>query len=145
MADVSDVQIEEAYNEVRADNNDTSYAVIGYQGTSSKIVLQHKGSGDWNEFVSHFKDNEVQYGYARLITDQERRSSKFVLVAWVGSNVSVIRKGKSSVHKASVKEKWKEFAVEKLADNHDDLNEQTILQQVVSAGGANYGTGSRRD
>jgi len=80
-----------------------------------------------------------------LITDHERKSSKFVLVAWVGSGVGVIKKGKISVHKASVKEKWKEFAVEKLADNIADLEEKAVLEQVIKAGGANYGTGSRRD
>jgi len=144
MADASQQAIEDSYNDVRSDHTPTTYSVIGYEGNSNKLVVQHTGQGDWNEFTSHFKDNEAQYGYARLITDQERKSSKFVFVAWVGSGVSVLKKGKISVHKASVKEKWKEFAVEKLADNIGDLEESEVLQQVIKAGGANYGTGKAR-
>ncbi len=40
-----------AYNEVRADDNDTNYAVFKYDG--AKIVLSEKGT-DYDAFLAHF-------------------------------------------------------------------------------------------
>jgi len=54
-------------------------------------------------------------------------------------------KAKVSVHKATLKEVVRDFAVEIQAEEHVDLDEDTVMGQVRKAGGADYGTGHVRE
>jgi len=147
MAQV-DSAVGKAYNDVRTDSNPAQWAVFGYENAGKgKINVQATGSGDWSEFASHFKDNESQYGYIRFQIaadkDSETKRAKFVFVSWVGTSVGRLQRGKVSVHKASVKEVVRDFAVEVHAEEREELDYERVLAQVIKAGGANYGTGSR--
>jgi len=75
--------------------------------------------------------------------DSESKRAKFVFVSWVGTGVGALAKAKVSVHKANVKEVIRDYAVEVHAEERDDINEDRVLERVIKAGGANYGTGKR--
>ena len=78
---------------------------------------------------------------SRVITLQQR--AKFVLVAWTPDDAPVLRKARMSVHRASVKEIWRDFSYELCASDQSELDEQKVKDTVVKAGGANYmGQGS---
>eukprot|EP01102_Stenamoeba_stenopodia_P020302 TRINITY_DN7858_c0_g1_i1.p2 TRINITY_DN7858_c0_g1~~TRINITY_DN7858_c0_g1_i1.p2 ORF type:complete len:146 (+),score=33.10 TRINITY_DN7858_c0_g1_i1:85-522(+) len=145
MADVSDPSLAAAYQDVRKDSTPTTWAVFGYAGKSNKVVLQGSGSGGWDEFVSHFKDEEAQYGFYRFTTgDSESKRAKFVFVAWVGSGVGRLVRARVSVHKANVKEVIRDYAAEVHAESREELDEDKVRDKVVKAGGAAYGTGVRQ-
>jgi len=145
MVDVSDSALGQAYADVRSDSNPTTYAVFGYNGPK-KISLQATGSGDFNEFASKFDDRQAQFGYLRVTTgDSESKRAKFVFVSWVGTGVGALARAKVSVHKANVKEVVRDYAVELHAEAREELSEDRVLELVVKAGGANYGSGARRD
>ncbi|KAJ8302625.1 hypothetical protein KUTeg_019021 [Tegillarca granosa] len=75
--------------------------------------------------------------------DELSRRSKFALIAWIGQNVSAIKKARMSTDKAFVKEVIRNFAVELQFNELEELDEDSIKTEVMKAGGANYGTGSR--
>ena len=128
----------DAYNAVRSDSDPTNWAYLKYTGSNS-IGVGGTGAGGLNELASHFADNDAGYGYLRVTTgDNESKRAKFVLIAWCPDNAPIMRKAKVSVHKADVKAVFKEFALEVLASDRGDLNEEKITADVIKAGGANY-------
>jgi len=143
MADVTDPALAQAYNDVRNDKVATTWAVFGYS-TDKKIGLQGTGSGGWDEFINNFLDDQCQFGFARIITgDEESKRAKFVFISWVGVNVGALKRGKVSVHKASVKEVVRDYAAEVHAEDRDAIEENKVRDIVIKAGGANYGSGGR--
>lgn len=133
--------IRNAYEEVRQDGSDTNWCVLKYDG--NKVILHAKGS-EFSEFRSNFADDERAFGFLRVTTgDELSRRSKFALIAWIGQNVSAIKKARMSTDKAFVKEVIRNFAVELQFNELEELDEDSIKTEVMKAGGANYGTGSR--
>jgi len=123
----------------------TSWAVFGYAQGGKKIILQASGSGNWEEFTNTLKQDQVQFGFVRMVSDPETNRIKFVFISWIGNAVSVLMKAKVSVHKASVKEIVRDFAVEMHAEDLSELEYGTVHSKIVKAGGANYGTGATRE
>eukprot|EP01101_Sappina_pedata_P007109 TRINITY_DN36_c0_g1_i1.p2 TRINITY_DN36_c0_g1~~TRINITY_DN36_c0_g1_i1.p2 ORF type:complete len:168 (-),score=92.50 TRINITY_DN36_c0_g1_i1:121-555(-) len=143
MCDVSDPAIAQAYQDIRSDANPTNWVVLEY---SSKVALKVKatGSGGFDEFQSNFEDDKAQFGFLRVTTgDSESKRSKFAFVSWVGSGVGALARAKCSVHKADVKTIFRDYAAELHAEAREELDEQIIMDKIVKAGGANYGTGAR--
>jgi len=137
MCDVSNSELAATYQEVRNDSNDTNWCLFGYEGNA--IVVQGKGSGDLEELKGSLAEDQVQYGYLRVISgDSESKRAKFVFISWVGERVSPLKRAKVSVHKASVKQVIQSYAVEVHAEKPDELNPDEVLAKVRKAGGADY-------
>jgi len=138
MANVSDPAIAQAYADVRSDASETTWVVLKYVDKNT-IGVAATGAGTVDDLKAHLPQGDVGYAYLRVTTgDNESKRAKFVLVAWVPDDAPVLRKAKQSVHKADVKSIFKEFALEVLAAEADELNHDKIVAQVVKAGGANY-------
>jgi hypothetical protein len=143
MADVSDPQIKDAYNDVRNDKTDTNWAVFKYEG-KKKIVFAGKGTGDLSELADQFNDNEAAFAFLRVTTgDEESKRAKFVLVSWCGEQVGSLARANMSVHKASVKEICRDFALERHYTDKGEVDAAALLVDVTKAGGAAYGSGQR--
>jgi len=56
-----------------------------------------------------------------------------------------LAKAKQSVEKSAVKEVVRNYAVEIHYTERTEINEERLTKQVISAGGANYGTGGSRN
>jgi len=144
MVDVTDAALAQAYNDVRNDKVATTWCVFGYQG-AKKIVLYAQGQGDWNEMTSTLKDDACQFAFVRVTTgDEESKRAKFVFVSWVGKQVGALQRAKVSVHKANIKEVVRDYAAEIHAEDRSEIEEDKVMQIVIKAGGANYGTGSAK-
>jgi len=130
-----------AYEDVRSDASQTSWLTLSYDGRN--IVLNAIGS-DYEEFKSKFTEADRLYGFVRVNTgDEMSRRVKFVLITWVGPTVGALNRAKMSTDKMVVKNVIKNFAIEVLANEMDQLEESSILDSLRKAGGANYGTGVR--
>ncbi|XP_061724231.1 coactosin-like protein isoform X1 [Cydia pomonella] len=133
--------IRAAYEDVRADGSPTEWAVFKFEGT--RIVCSARGS-DFTEFRTHFKDDERAFGYLRLqMGDEMSKRKKFLLVTWVGPNVSVINRAKMSTDKAIIKDIISNFAVELQLESQAEIDIDQFKDALNRAGGANYGTGIR--
>merc|ERR1712032_1371646 len=109
----------------------------------NKLEVTAKGS-QFNEFKSRFNSDDRGFGYIKIMTgDEMSKRSKFVMVTWVGSNVSVMKKAKMSTDKALMKDIIQNLSVEMQCENVNEITEDRFKTEVIRAGGANYGTGVR--
>ncbi|KAG8775286.1 hypothetical protein FRB91_011450 [Serendipita sp. 411] len=141
MADVSDPEIANAYEQVRNDRAEINWLLIDYEGPrSDKLKLTATGNGGLEELKEHLSDDNASFAYVRVAysNDRESQREKFVLVVWIGENVKVMRKAKISVHSADVKTVLRTFSIEVAAKDKDDLKEEPIVVRLRKAGGASY-------
>ncbi|OWR55749.1 coactosin-like protein isoform X1 [Danaus plexippus] len=133
--------IRAAYEDVRSDSSPTEWAVFKFEGT--RIVCAARG-GDFSEFRTHFADDERAFGYLRMqMGDEMSKRKKFMLMTWVGPNVSVINRAKMSTDKAIIKDIISNFAVELQLESQSEIDIDQFKEALNRAGGANYGTGIR--
>lgn len=133
--------IKEAYIEVMSDGNGIEWATFIFK--DNKLEVTAKGS-QFNEFKSQFNSDDRGFGYIKIMTgDEMSKRSKFVMVTWVGSNVSVMKKAKMSTDKALMKDIIQNLSVEMQCENVNEITEDRFKTEVIRAGGANYGTGVR--
>ena len=141
MTSIDKEGIRNAYTEVRDDKTDCNWAVFKYDG--SQVMVAAKGQ-TFDDFKSQFGDDERAFAYIRLQTgDEMSKRSKFLMVTWVGTGVSPIKKAKMSTDKALVKEILADFSVELTLESAHELDHEAFLTELIKAGGANYGTGVR--
>jgi hypothetical protein len=74
----------------------------------------------------------VQYGFFKVTftANDDTKRTKFVLVSWSGEKASVLRRGKVSVHKASIKSIIKDYAVEVATASIEDLTEENFITKI---------------
>eukprot|EP00047_Mylnosiga_fluctuans_P001511 m.220674 g.220674 ORF g.220674 m.220674 type:complete len:143 (+) comp10431_c0_seq1:56-484(+) len=141
MSVVDKEQMQELYDLIRNDKQPIAWAVFKYEG---KNIVPGATGETYEEFLTHFKDDQRLYGFVRVNTGDEMSiRSKFVLITWVGKAVKAVLRAQVSTDKAFVKGVIKSYAKEILADNLDEIQLDIVLEQVRSVGGANYGTGVR--
>ncbi|XP_040894349.1 coactosin-like protein [Toxotes jaculatrix] len=126
----------EAYNQVRDDNTETSWAVFKYEG--SMIVPAGLGT-DYEEFKRMCTDDARLFGFLRITTgDAMSKRAKFTLITWIGENISGLQRAKISTDKTLVKEIVQNFAKEFMISDPRELDEDYIRTELKKAGGANY-------
>eukprot|EP00730_Choanoeca_flexa_P016860 TRINITY_DN8048_c0_g1_i1.p1 TRINITY_DN8048_c0_g1~~TRINITY_DN8048_c0_g1_i1.p1 ORF type:complete len:142 (+),score=37.07 TRINITY_DN8048_c0_g1_i1:185-610(+) len=132
----------EAYEDIRKDDTPTNWVAFGYD---DKLITVKATGTEYSEFLEQLADDVRIYGFVRFETgDELSKRAKFALVTWVGPRVSVLKKAKVSTDKAEVKRVVQSYAKEILADTKDELDYDTVLEQIKATGGANYGTGVRK-
>jgi len=141
MADVTDPEIQDAYQDVRSDKTDTNWVLLDYEtDRSDKLVVTQTGTGGLAELREILQDSRASFAYARVVysNDKESQREKFVLITWIGPKCKIMRKGKISVHAADVKTVLRVYAIEVAAEKKEDLNEEPIVIRLRKAGGASY-------
>ncbi|KAG1812384.1 hypothetical protein EV424DRAFT_1473586 [Suillus variegatus] len=141
MADLSDPQIDEAYQDVRSDKSDTNWLLLDYESDrSDKLRVTQTGTGGLAELRDALGDSKASYAYVRVTfsNDKESQREKFILVVWIGPGCKVMRKAKISVHAADVKQVLRVYSIEVPAREKEDLKEDPIVVKLRKAGGASY-------
>jgi len=134
--------IRRAYDDVRSDTSETEWAVFKFdEGNRLGVTATGK---EFADFKNHFENDDRGFGYIRIKTgDEMSKRAKFVLVTWVGQNVSVMKKAKMSTDKALMKDIIQNMSVELQLENHGEFSADHFKMQVDKASGARYGTGVR--
>jgi len=141
MADVSDEQIQEAYQDVRSDKTDTNWVLLDYEtDKSNKLTVTQTGTGGLAELREVLQESRASFAYARVSysNDKESQREKFILIVWIGPQCKIMRKAKISVHTADVKTVLRVYSIEVAAEKKEDLNEEPIVKRLRKAGGASY-------
>merc|ERR1712232_464244 len=133
-----DQSVRDAYEDVRNDNSETTWATFKYDGNT--ISVDQTGGGNGLQGIQgQFSDDARAYAFVRVTTgDEESKRAKFVFISWCGESVGALKKARMSVEKANVKEVIRDFAIEVHATEADEIVEDVILPRVIKAGGANY-------
>eukprot|EP00163_Fabomonas_tropica_P032464 TRINITY_DN8154_c0_g1_i2.p1 TRINITY_DN8154_c0_g1~~TRINITY_DN8154_c0_g1_i2.p1 ORF type:complete len:152 (-),score=53.17 TRINITY_DN8154_c0_g1_i2:210-665(-) len=143
MAEVDD-SVKTSWDEVCADNSETTWALWGSPDDSNKsFTLIESGSGGLSELKGKLDDSKVQFaGFRCTAVDSaagvgaERRSPKFVFVAWVGPNVGALKKAKASFARQAVNNAIMGVHLSVDASDADDLTEEAIEKTIIDNAGA---------
>jgi len=138
--DISSPAIKEAYEQVRDDEAPTNWMLMGYGSNKKALELYGSGTGGLEEFATKLKEDEVTYGYVRVIYGDSQRS-KFVFVTYVPEGLSGMNKAKANMHKPAVIAFVQYMHIEVYASTTAELDEPLIQAKLKAAAGANYGTG----
>lgn len=134
--------IRDAYNQVMDDHTETNWAVFKFD-ESNRLIVSGTGA-DVTLFKGQFGPDDKGFGYVKIQTgDEMSKRSRFVLVTWIGANISVMKKAKMSTDKLVVKEIIQNLSVEIQTENAHELSYDHLKSEVDKAGGARYGTGVR--
>ncbi|KAJ7365089.1 Coactosin-like protein [Desmophyllum pertusum] len=134
--------IRDAYEDVRNDGTETTWAVFNYPDEGKEIAFKESGD-DYSEFLALLHDDMRAYAYVRVETgDDLSRRAKFAFITWIGRSVRPLKKAKVSTDKAFVKQIITQFGKEILADEKDELRYERVKTVLEKASGANYGTGA---
>jgi len=129
-----------AWQEVRADNSETDWLLLGY-GTSKKTLqLYGRGSGGVTDFLEGLR-NEVQYGYLRVGYGENNRA-KFVFVVYVPDGLSGMAKAKANMHKPHVDSFLKYYHIQLNITTPEELTDDVIQAKLKAAAGVHYGVGA---
>ncbi|KAG8228662.1 hypothetical protein J437_LFUL008899 [Ladona fulva] len=116
-------------------------AVFKFDG--NRIIVSGTGT-DFEDFKVQFGEDDRAFGYLRIqMGDEMSKRKKFLFLTWVGPSVGVIKRAKMSTDKAMVKEVIANFAVELQIETMAEFDVTYFKEQLMRAGGANYGTGVR--
>lgn len=136
MSPIDKEACREAYNEVRDDNTDTTWAAFKYE--NKKIVPAGQGR-DYEDFKKMCTDDARLFAFVRITTgDAMSKRAKFTFITWVGKNISGLQLAKISIDKAVVKDIVQNFAKEFMFSDLKDLDEENLRNELKKAGGANY-------
>ncbi|KAK8899793.1 Coactosin-like protein [Tritrichomonas musculus] len=141
MSDCSSPDIQEAYQAVRNDSDETNWFLITYEEGSNnkKWCLAGRGTGGLEELRSHITPDFIGYGYLRVIAgDDMSKRPKFVFIKYLSKGLKMTTKALMNVHRGDVEKVINQCNVSIEAESLDELTEEEILDRVKRAGGANY-------
>jgi len=127
-----------AIRAVRADNDETDWLLIGYEGTgnSKELKLIAKGADGLEELLGHFVEDQVLYAlYRTTDTIDNTVAVKFVFIIWVGEKVAVTRKARITTHKGEITAFIGQYHVDLNCSNLHEVNDDIIRDLVQRAGG----------
>ncbi|TID13418.1 hypothetical protein E2P81_ATG11641 [Venturia nashicola] len=144
MSGADSQEIQDAYNKVRDDKDETNWLLISYAAPKGDaLTLTATGTGGLEDLKSHLDDSQAQYAYVRIeyANDTESTRVKFALIIWIGENTGVMRKAKVSIQSGGVKKVLHHHSVQVDAHTKGDLEEKDIVVRLRKAGGADYNGG----
>lgn len=128
--------IQDAYNKVVRGDPAASYVVYSVS-RSATLDVSETGTGDLDEFLSHFSDGSVQFGLSRVIVPGSD-VSKNVLLGWCPDNAPAKARMSFASNFADVARSLSGYHIQITARDQDDLDAEDILHRVGAAAGARY-------
>lgn len=125
---------------VRADADDTAFAVFGYESATSDVLCLKGVGTDLEGLRSLLTDDGIYYALYRTTDRYDGHLTvKFVYIYFVGERVKIMRKAKVATHQGAAKDfiGQNHCAVE--ATQLDEVTEDEIKRKVqFAAGTANH-------
>jgi len=127
----------QAYQQVQDNNDDTDWALYGYEGTTQVLKVVGTGDGGIDEMAEDLSTGKMMYAYCR-VTDPNTSLPKYVLVHWTGESVPENLKLKYTSHLKDVQAFLKTIHILVPARDEGDIDAEAIIKKVAKSSGANY-------
>ncbi|EGC30383.1 hypothetical protein DICPUDRAFT_41497, partial [Dictyostelium purpureum] len=134
--DLSDSTLRDAWCDIRDDDTETNWMLLGYGSYKKTLQLYGTGSGGLKEMIKNLKE-EVMYGYLRTVYGDSDRA-KFVFITYVPDSLSGIAKAKANMHKPHVDRFFKYNHAQFQVMSIDEISEEIVHAKLKAASGANY-------
>ena len=110
--------------------------LFGYQGESNVVDLVGVGEGGIEALKSQLQPESINYGLVRVYDFYDgHRTTKFVLILWVGERVKIMRKARITTHKGALVEFIGQHHTDISCANLGEINEEIIMTAVKNASG----------
>lgn len=134
MASCSD-DINVAYREVAQPSNANDYAIFGYGAGNNDLVLVAKGTGGPEAVAGQLHDDQCYFGVFRFTYEADEagmkaKRTKIALWSFHGPNVSVLKRARTSVHKAAIKDICRDFALETHVEEKGDFTRDHFVEAI---------------
>ena len=111
------------------DNESDTWCLVTFQ--EDELKLSKKGK-DYAKLVELLGPDDMSFAYAKLnIGDEVTRKDKFILIVWVGSGISAVKKGRMMVPRATIDEIFSQRAKVLEASEPEDLDKAAIISDLV--------------
>ena len=133
-------RIEQARDYVRDSQNTSQVWALMTVTSDSTLKLARKGK-EYEELFEYLGESDMSFAYVKIITgDEVSRREKFVLITWVGPQVSPVKKGKMLLPRAEIDKIFEQRAKVIEAVDLSELDYKKVTEILVKAGGADYGS-----
>lgn len=133
---VEDANFDECIRSVRADTTEDNYVLVGHVDHNPNQLTVVQVGQNVEDLQGLMDDSQVMYAFARYQSTFDMSSTiKFVYIHWLGDKVPFVKKGKFGVVHGSVQEKFNPYHLMIEANSVDELNTDTILQQLEENSG----------
>ncbi|GFO14646.1 drebrin-like protein [Plakobranchus ocellatus] len=126
-----------AYHQVLDDNDDTDWALFGYEGQNPVLKVVETGNGGVEEMSDDLNSGKMLYAFCR-VQDPNTSLNKYVLIHWTGEGVPENLKLKFTSHLRDVQGFLKGIHITYPARCEEDIDLDDILKKVAKSSGANY-------
>jgi len=123
--------------EVRNDNVDTDWCLVGYEGKKGNVLVPlGKGNGGLAEMVGLLEDDMVGYGLLRKTEKfDESLTVKFVHVVFTGENINRMHRARLGTHKGEVTQLFSPYHVDFQATEKSELSDEVLQRKIGEASG----------
>ncbi|KAJ1679889.1 actin binding protein [Spiromyces aspiralis] len=113
-----------------------SWALYGL-GRNLSLRVENQSNAPLEDLLEEFDESKIQYAFAR-VTDPNTKLPKFIFLSWCGNGVPVVYRGIFGTQMNDVRKVLGSYHVEITARTNDDLDVNSIMQQIERSSGANY-------
>lgn len=131
--------VEMAVRDVRADDSDTNWLLINYEGRGNgELALRDLGNDGLEGMLAAMPEGKVSFGLLRYEAgDHESRRIKFVGLTYIAPGTPPLAKARVSMQKDACEKVFGQLHVQMLSDDLADLAPDKVASKAgVAAGGA---------
>jgi len=144
--DLSDQSLKQSWDSLTEKDGKTNWILFTFENEKSiRLVASGNGGGGLDELKANLKDDQIHYGAFRVIGVDNRdttvsRRPKFIWFTWIGKNLSVLKKARTSTQKPDMAKFFQSAQMNLELSGQDDLTKNEIGKRLLASGGAHKPT-----
>ena len=115
--------MQKAWKSVLDPNDDTNWALFGYEGNTFDLKLIGSGEDGVEELSEDLNANKIMYGFLQ-IDDPKTSLPKYVFLVWQGESAPGTRKGLCATHVRDINSYFRGSHITYHARTEDEVNEE---------------------
>lgn len=133
--DLSDPEVEEAWQQVSRDDNDTDWAVFKV-GHDMKLKVVETGDDGLEGLVDELDESQVMFGFVQAVMPDGR--PKFASIEFMGANAPNAIKSKAASFRRQLDDFFGSVHLKLTAREADELDVDELMEKLTKSGGASY-------